>query len=128
MKARADNFRNGKPYDEIGKILSQSIAKNVEAGGRPRWKPRKYSYPHPILDKTGTMRDAAEQTSLKWIHRTTEHIDQVKSTDYGEVHQYKGVRTYIGGSVKYIIRRFVVVQPQEQTRMRNALRKAFLQE
>lgn len=128
MKARADDFRNGKPYTEIGEILSQSIAKNVEAGGRPRWKPRKYSYPHPILDKTGTMRDAAEQTSLKWILRATEHVIEVKSTDYGEVHQYKGVRTKIGNSIKRIIRKFVVVQPQEQTSMRNALRKAFLQE
>lgn len=128
MQERAKDFKNGKSYDEISSILAQSISQNIQAGGRPKWKPRKFVYSHPILDKSGTMRDAAESSAMQWLHRPTEHINQIKSTDYGEVHQYRGVRTKKGENIQKIIRKFVVIQQQEQTAMITAFRKAFLRE
>jgi phage gpG-like protein len=126
MKARAKAFDGGKPYKETAAILSKSIATNVQSGGRPKWRPRKGSYSHPILDKTGKMRDVAESTALKWQKTSDGYTNKVTSTGYGFIHQYRGVRTKISGSIQKIIRKFVVIQQTEKTKMIDAFRKAFL--
>jgi phage gpG-like protein len=126
MKARSKAFRGGEPYVKTGQIFSNSIANNVEAGGRPKWQKRKYDYPHPILDETGTMRDRAELTALSWEHGNVWHSDKVKSTEYGHIHQYRGVRTKRGNRIERIIRKFVVIQKTEHDKMIQAFRDAFL--
>jgi phage gpG-like protein len=126
MRKRAKDFAGGKPYKETGEILAASIKKNVEAGGRPKWKPHKYQYSHPILDKTGKMRDDAEITALSWQRQGKWMVNKVLGPFYGAIHQYTGIRTKIGGSIKKIVRKYVVVQDRERERMRDTFRKAFL--
>ncbi len=120
MQKRAEDFEGGKPYKEVGEILSLSIKKNVEAGGRPKWEKRKYYYSHPILDKTGRMRDDAEMTALSWIRQGDWMVDKVEGPFYGGIHQYTGV-----GKAK-TVRKYVVVQDSERVSMRDIFRKAFL--
>ncbi len=126
MQARRDEFKGGKPYKKVGELLSLSIKKNVEAGGRPKWIPRKYYYSHPILDKTGKMRDDAEITALSWRRQGNWMLNQVMGPFYGAIHQYTGIKTKIGGSMKKIVRKYVVVQDGERKSMRDVFRKAFL--
>ena len=126
MKAREKDFAGGKPYKEAAKILSQSIATNVNVGGRPSWPPRKGEYSHPILDETGEMRDKAEQSALTWEKTSDGYVDKVISTGYGYVHQYRGVKTKIGETITHIIRKFVAVQPDEEASMMQKFRDAFL--
>ena len=128
MKARKEAFRGGKPYEQTAKILSKSIATNVTTGGRPAWRPRKLNYSHPILDKTGNMRDYAEKSALTWVKSPDGYSDKVTSTNYGAIHQYTGVKTRTGASLENIVRKFVVVQQGEHTQMVQAFRDAFLQE
>ncbi len=126
MQKRAAEFKGGKPYKDVGELLSLSIKKNVESGGRPKWIPRKYSYPHPILDLTGRMRDDAEYTALSWRRQGTWMLNQVMGPFYGAIHQYTGIKTKIGGTMKKIVRKYVVVQDGERESMRDVFRKAFL--
>ena len=128
MKARKKAFAGGKPYKQTAKILSKSIAKNVNSEGRPAWRPRKNQYTHPILDKTGDMRDAAEQSALTWVKSPGGYSNRVTSTNYGAIHQYTGVRTRTGTSLENIVRKFVVIQQAEENQMIQAYRDAFLQE
>lgn len=122
MRARAADFQNGKPFQEIGEIASKSIKMNVEAGGRPKWRPRKGVYHHPILDKTGLMRDKAELSALQdWIHSGRTHIKKIIGPLYGLVHQYKGV----GKKGKKIVRKYVLFQTEEIKAMGATFAKAF---
>lgn len=127
MKARSRAFSGGKPYEEASEIASKSIKKNVESGGRPKWTKRKGHYSHPILDHTGLMRDSAEHSALKWQHGSKWHVMKITGPDYGLVHQYKGVKTKVGSSVKHIVRKYVLFQKSEVNSMIKAFRKAFLQ-
>lgn len=123
MKARKREFsaRDQALYREVGDIASTSIKQNVEKGGRPKWRPRKGTYFHPILDKTGLMRDLAENSAYHWIHSATTHgtlhIDKILSTLYGYFHQYGK------GQVK---RAFVLFQSREIQAIRTVFRNAFL--
>jgi len=126
MKTREEAFKGTKTYDDVGKIASKDIARQVQAGGDPAWKPRKYQYSHPILDKTGRMRDKAEKTATEWKHGQVWHINTILGPLYGRVHQYTGVRTKIGGSLKKIIRKYVVFKSPVRKKMIQVFRDAFL--
>jgi len=125
MKKRAEAFSGGKPYSDTGSIASRSIAKNVNVGGRPKWQKRKGNYSHPILDKTGTMRDSAEDTATKWQHQSVWHNLHILGPKYGVYHQYTGIRTKIGGHIQKVVRKYVVFQKSELREIREAFSKAF---
>lgn len=126
MQARSTDFKGGKPYDEIGKVASASIKKNVDSAGRPKWRKRKGSYPWPILNKTSTMRNRAESTALRWVHGAKIHVNKIFGPDYGLIHQYTGVKTKIGSKVSNIVRKYVLFQKAEVKKMQDAFRKSFL--
>ena len=127
MEARAKAFKSGKPYTETSKIMAASINKNVNTGGRPKWKKRKYDYAHPILDKSGYMRDKAEVSTRDWRHGRVYHVNKILGPTYGLIHQYTGVPTRTGSSLKNIVRKYIVFQKSEINGMQSAFRKAFLQ-
>lgn len=120
MKARANKFSGKDPsvYNGISADAGQSINKNFNAQGRPRWRKRKGEYSHPILDKTGTMRDAAESSTNRWYFAGHEYSIKVLSTPYGIFHQY--------GTSKLPIRAFVLFQPAEVLKMKKRFQRAFL--
>lgn len=127
MKARSKAFKkNGKPYADISKIMAASINKNVNTGGRPKWKKRKYAYAHPILDLTGYMRDKAEISTRDWRHGRIYHVNKILGPTYGLIHQYTGVPTKKGSSIKNIVRKYIVFQDSEVKRMHKTFQKAFL--
>lgn len=78
----------GSLYTDISQIVEMSIEQNFNAGGRPAWPPRKRVYSHPILDKTGAMRDQAASSAKTWQHSQSEHHIDIKSTSYAVFHQY----------------------------------------
>ena len=90
------------------------------------WRARKGNYSHPILDKTGKMRDSAETSSTRWQHGAIWHIDSITGPLYGAIHQYSGVRTKIGGSIQKVIRKYIVFQVAEIEAMKQVFRDAFL--
>lgn len=120
MKNRADAFsgRNPKIYTGISQDAALSIKKNFDAQGRPKWQKRKRTYSHPILDKTGTMRDNAESSVHRWYFQGQTYIMKVLSTEYGIYHQY--------GTSKLPIRAFVLFQPNELVKMQQRFNTAFL--
>lgn len=81
--------RDNALYQDLSTLMRASIEDNFSAEGRPAWEARKYSYNHPILDKTGTMRDIAESSTnpANWQHSSTEHRLEIMSTDYANYHQ-----------------------------------------
>lgn len=120
MQARAKTFSSKSPtaYDDVSKLAAQSIGKNFDAGGRPKWPKRKHKYSWPILVKTGDMKKGALETSKTWEHGTRWHINKIKSTFYGIFHQY--------GTKNLPVRKFALFQNDEIEKMRNVFRKAFL--
>jgi phage gpG-like protein len=119
LQQRAERLRgqSGNLYPDLGKLLSKSIKTTVESGGRePRWPKRKGTYSHPILDLTGTMRDAAELSALKeWVVQNTRHTLNIRGPNYGLVHQYS--------SKKLPERKYVKPVLTERTAMGDRIRK-----
>lgn len=111
---RLINGQQGKIYPNIGAILSESIKKNVEAGGRPKWKPRKRWYSHPILDFTGNMRDMAEYSAMygQWHHSGDLHQLDIEAPFYGKFHQFG--RWY---GREWIIRKYILTNADERQKM-----------
>ena len=126
MQKRAKAFRDGEPYEKISQIASESINRNFNAQGRPKWRKRKGQYSWPILDKTGRMRDQAELSALQnWRHGGRIHTKDIGSPEYGYYHQYTGIRTKTGSRIEKVKRPFVVFQPDERLAMGEAFNKAF---
>jgi phage gpG-like protein len=119
MKARADNFsgRNPKVYIGISKDVGRSIAQNFNAQGRPKWTKRKGEYSHPILDKTGKLRDAVEASTVRWNFMGHEYTMRIMGPEYGIFHQY--------GCGNLVAREFVLFQASEMAIMRSRFIKAF---
>ena len=118
MKARAAEIRGtqGTLYQDISTVMSRSIAKNVNAGGRdPKWRKRKGTYSHPILDKTGRMRDDAESSAQgPWISAGTKHLLNIRGPEYGFYHQSHGTKNLP-------VRKYIKMLPGE----REIIRKRF---
>jgi len=98
------------PYVLAGREAAKSIDKNFNAEGRPKWAQRKGDYSHPILDKTGTMRDkAVADAKGTWRVSGDEHrleIHSPRSQDgypYGVKHQLIGMPAR---NVKWTFRKF----------------------
>lgn len=120
MKYRAETFSGKNPviYDGISQDTGESINKNFNAGGRPKWQKRKKNYAHPILDLTGTMRDKAESSTSRWAFSTSEYVLKIMSTFYAIFHQY--------GTKKLPERKFVLFQSTEIKKIQERFSKAFL--
>jgi phage gpG-like protein len=92
LLARAALLR-GKPddrmYREIATLLDTSTTANFQAHGRPVWIPRKHPYGWPILQKSLLMmRKTLSYIRANWEHTAKTHIKKIKSTEYGQYHQY----------------------------------------
>jgi len=111
----------GRLYKDIGIITAKSIVKNFGSEGRPGWRVRKYDYSHPILDRTGTMRDRAEQSTQNW-HKTSHGWDlDIITVFYGAIHQLRGILT----NGVPIIRKFARLTTSEIEAVRERIRKVF---
>ena len=110
--------RDNTLYQDLSILMRSSIEENFSAGGRPAWDARKYDYPHPILDKTGMMRDIAEMSTnpANWQHSSAEHRLEIMSTDYAKYHQ--DGKQYADG---FIVRKFAKLTDTEE----NAAQKLF---
>jgi len=113
--------KQGGMYDDISRIMAQSIRKNFAAGGRPPWKKRVGKYSHPILDHTGKMRDDAELSAKNWKHLKTIHRMEIKTIFYGAIHQLKGMLT----RGKPVIRKFVQLVQSEKNAVKERIRAVF---
>lgn len=100
--------RDNALYQDLSILMLDSIQQNFASEGRPRWESRKYDYPHPILDKTGTMRDIAEMSTnpSNWQHSSAEHHLDINSTDYANYHQH--------GTSRLPVRKFVQLTAGEE--------------
>lgn len=141
MQARSKAFKSRRgPYAESGKVLAESINKNFNAQGRPSWKARAGVYSHPILDKSGKMRDKAEtDASGPWRISGTTHTLQIhsplsrKGFPYGIMHQIYGIqeqKSRVGNKrtgKRRTVRKFIRPYGAEFSRLRKPFRAAFLQ-
>lgn len=100
--------RDNALYQDLSTLMRASIEDNFAAEGRPAWEARKYDYPHPILDKTGAMRDIAEASTnpANWQHSSAEHRLEIRSTDYANYHQH--------GTSRLPVRKFVQLTSGEE--------------
>ena len=110
---------DSKMYQDIGKIAEESINTNFNVGGRPTWAKRKGKYSHPILDRTGKMRDDAALSTHTWNHQSTNHDLDIKTPEYGKYHQY--------GTRSLVIRKFAQFLQVEVEKMKDRIRKVFLE-
>ncbi len=105
---------SGKLYQDLGRHVHGSIDRNFAAEGRPAWRPRVTGGEWPILDKTGRMKDSAEQSALQpWRQSRGDHDLDIYTPGYGEMHQHKGIMT----KGKRVKREFVRFTPEELTAM-----------
>lgn len=109
--------KQGNLYQDVSKVSADSINANFNASGRPAWTPRKGTYSHPILDKTGKMRDTSEYSARHdaWKHAGTSHQLDIRATDYGKYHQ--------SGTRKMVMRKFInLLQSEIQQIKQNIVR------
>lgn len=113
-----DRLKPGaKVYSDLSRIGKQSTIANFNNEGRdPSWPLRDGQYSHPILDKTGRMRDSAEISWQSWEHAGSTHSVKIKTPEYGKYHQY--------GTKRLPARKFVKWIQREIEAGRVAIRKA----
>lgn len=111
--------RDNALYQDLSILMRSSIEENFSAEGRPAWEARKYDYPHPILDKTGMMRDMAEASTnpANWQHSSAEHRLEIRSTDYANYHQQ--------GTSKMPQRKFVQLTAGEEDAAQKLFEQVF---
>lgn len=111
--------RDNALYQDLSILMRSSIEENFSAEGRPAWESRKYDYPHPILDKTGMMRDMAEMSTnpANWQHSSGEHHLDIRSTDYANYHQH--------GTSRLPVRKFVQLTNGEEDAAKRLLTEVF---
>jgi phage virion morphogenesis protein len=95
-----DRLENPRPFLETcAEILAKSAGKTFDAQGRPKWVDRKDDLTHPILDRTGRMRDSMEMTTetgdavVRYTIGSREaFLEKGTAVEYGQYHQFgKGV-------------------------------------
>jgi phage gpG-like protein len=111
---------SGTLYSDISKIGQNSTIQNFNAEGRPAWEARKGHYSHPILDKTGAMRDEAEASWYNWLHTKRSHVVDIFAKEYGQYHQYGVPR---GSGARIAIRKFVRLLPNEIAQIITRIRR-----
>lgn len=111
--------RDNALYQDLSVLMLDSIQSNFAAEGRPAWEERKYDYSHPILDKTGAMRDLAEASTnpANWQHSSAEHRLDIRSTDYANYHQQ--------GTSKMPQRKFVQLTAGEEDAAQKLFEQVF---
>jgi phage gpG-like protein len=107
-----------KTYDDISNIMVESTQNNFQAGGRdPQWPERKRTYPWPILNKTGKMKNQSLSELKIWLRQGQLNILNVYSTVYAKFHQY--------GTGRLPVRKFVKLLDQEKEQIINVIKKVF---
>lgn len=96
-------------YKDLAAIIETSIRENFNAEGRPRWQPRQDNEPHPILDRTGAMRDSAESSARDGFVKESTQTNALSiwTPIYGHFHQYKTRRASLP------VRKFVIFTQAE---------------
>jgi phage gpG-like protein len=113
-------IEQGQFLAQISQIVGESIVRNYQAQGRPRWPERSVRYnrthTNPILDLTGRKRDTEEQSARNgtWIRRRRGWVLQIMTPDYGYAHQY--------GKGRQKVRKSVLLHPDEIQRILDLLR------
>lgn len=115
MKA---GLQSKKTYDEISNVMVKSTQSNFQAGGRdPQWPERKRSYPWPILNKTGKMKNQSLIEAKIWLQQGQIQVLNIYSTFYAKYHQY--------GTKRLPIRKFVKLLEQEKQQIITIIKKVF---
>jgi len=64
---RIANNLNTIPWGKIGELAKKSVQTNFTAGGRPvKWRKRKDNKPHPILIKSGILKNSIYSETHKF--------------------------------------------------------------
>jgi len=108
MAQRAEHPRAA--FEDAAQVLSDSASRTFDAEGRPRWTPRVDNDPHPILNLTGNLSDATEDTqhgggSIVRIDDTS--LEFGTDVEYGKYHQSDAPRTRLPR------RPFLMFQPED---------------
>jgi len=107
-----------KTYDDISNVMIESTQSNFQAGGRdPQWLERKKTYPWPILNKTGKMRDQSLSELRIWLRQNQLNILNVYSTFYAKFHQY--------GTIHLPVRKFIKLLEQEKEQIIDVIKQVF---
>lgn len=107
-----------KVYNEISNVMIESTQSNFQSGGRdPQWPERKRSYPWPILNKTGKMKNQSLAESKMWLQQGQAQVLNIYSTYYAKFHQY--------GTKRLPIRKFVKLTEQERQQIITIIKKMF---
>jgi len=114
------NVEHGSWQQELADTLRNSIEKNYASEGRPAWPVRTYSYPWPILWKTGKKRDTEIMSAFasNWQHLggASYQLD-VYSAYYGPYHQF--------GTSRLPVRKSLLLQAEEVAKMHLSLLRSF---
>lgn len=95
-------------FEDVGKIVRQSVRRNFAAGGRPdRWQKRKDKKPHPILLLTRALRDSVQPVA------TSRQVDIVSDRVYAATHQW--------GRGNIPARPYMVIQDEDRPKIREAI-------
>lgn len=112
-----------EPLDKIGREVRLSVDANFSSRGAlfgERWSPRKDSKPHPLLEKTGVMRNAFAQ------NLGPAYVEIFNPTEYFKFHQSNKPRRKLPRRVMLkldeIRKRFIV--REFQAHVREAIRKS----
>jgi len=120
FQTRKHRIQNPRPFfEKCIEILSASASKTWDMRGRPAWAPRKDDKPHPLMEKTGRLRqsmesrvatdDAVVKMSVAsgdaWLEKGT-------SVFYGKFHQF--------GTRKMVARPFVQLHDEDVEAIRKA--------
>lgn len=88
LKLIAKKTSDMKPaFKETGELLVKSYKENIDQKGKKldvTWKPRLWNYPHPILNKTGKLKQAFEVSKLdKFMVQVRNPLEYANYHHYG---------------------------------------------
>ena len=100
IRAMAESMQKGDYTSDISNIMEDSIYRNLQAGGRPKWKKRSKAYLDHLMATIGRItpplrltgeKDSVEQHSAKhgWRRTARQWKLSIRTTDYGAIH-HKG--------------------------------------
>jgi phage gpG-like protein len=98
------------PWDRIGNLVRDSIKLNFDSGGRPvKWPPRKDDLPHPLLIKSGTLKDSFYVEPI------------LNGVAIGNKVKYQAVQNFGYPPRNIPARKFLMVQPDDILKIDNII-------
>ena len=106
---------NTLPWQSIGNVVRDSVHRNFDVEGRPvKWKPRKDNKPHPILNKSGRLKNSI------YVEEQKNGVSIGSRVPYQAVHQYGYAPRNIPA------RPYLTIQEQDKKQILNEIKKYIL--